>query len=639
MEENIEDAKNEFIQRSSQAVSDAKAAMSKASREFWSCDSSHQEDSPSAVLCTTACSRFALHTIVTRKPKRSKSATETSPCCVVRAPPLGVIIVHEGRKDFACDQCEKKFGRKSTMLIHRKTVHEGQLNIQLYHFCDSYEIIPLRIKELAVLFPPAVRPQMVQYSVQHRAQCCSLLTLHIVLDPNESNWMNDLTVNLSYCSFSTSHTDLDTNESDCLNDLTANLVLRIFRLNNKNLQFTEMEENIEDAKNEFIQRSSQAVSDAKAAMSKASREFWSCDSSHQEGQYVTLTTSSIEHDVGQSIVPFVDVQPVETRQPTPLSGVGLFHRSHRNGTAGYLALKIFNYNYEPYVKKVVKIFATFMNCPLVKKQMRFLSIFFLALVTCIIFTTFMYSLSVNKHSRFSSKFLLALIACEIFTTLVYYSLVLYHFCDSYEIIPLRIKELAVLFPPAVRPQMVQYSVQHRAQCCSLLTLHIVLDPNESNWMNDLTVNLSYCSFSTSHTDLDTNESDCLNDLTANLVLRIFRLNNKNLQFTEMEENIEDAKNEFIQRSSQAVSDAKAAMSKASREFWSCDSSHQEDSPSAVLCTTACSRFALHTIVTRKPKRSKSATETSPCCVVRAPPLGVMFESASGKSFIFAYILY
>ncbi|CAB0032085.1 unnamed protein product, partial [Trichogramma brassicae] len=32
--------------------------------------------------------------------------------------------VHEGRKDFACDKCEKKFGLKSQLFSHQKTVHE-----------------------------------------------------------------------------------------------------------------------------------------------------------------------------------------------------------------------------------------------------------------------------------------------------------------------------------------------------------------------------------------------------------------------------------------------------------------------------------------------------------------------------------
>uniref|UniRef100_A0ABD2XCC8 C2H2-type domain-containing protein n=1 Tax=Trichogramma kaykai TaxID=54128 RepID=A0ABD2XCC8_9HYME len=33
---------------------------------------------------------------------------------------------NSGRKDYACDRCEKKFGRKTTLLMHQKTVHEGR---------------------------------------------------------------------------------------------------------------------------------------------------------------------------------------------------------------------------------------------------------------------------------------------------------------------------------------------------------------------------------------------------------------------------------------------------------------------------------------------------------------------------------
>ncbi|CAB0027838.1 unnamed protein product, partial [Trichogramma brassicae] len=32
--------------------------------------------------------------------------------------------VHEGRKDYACDRCEKKFGEKYKLIRHQLTVHE-----------------------------------------------------------------------------------------------------------------------------------------------------------------------------------------------------------------------------------------------------------------------------------------------------------------------------------------------------------------------------------------------------------------------------------------------------------------------------------------------------------------------------------
>ncbi|CAB0039163.1 unnamed protein product [Trichogramma brassicae] len=34
--------------------------------------------------------------------------------------------VHEGRKDYVCEKCEKKFGLKHHLLLHQKTVHEGR---------------------------------------------------------------------------------------------------------------------------------------------------------------------------------------------------------------------------------------------------------------------------------------------------------------------------------------------------------------------------------------------------------------------------------------------------------------------------------------------------------------------------------
>ncbi|CAB0035235.1 unnamed protein product [Trichogramma brassicae] len=41
--------------------------------------------------------------------------------------------VHEGRKDYACDKCEKKFGKKSHLLSHQREVHEGRRD----YACDK----------------------------------------------------------------------------------------------------------------------------------------------------------------------------------------------------------------------------------------------------------------------------------------------------------------------------------------------------------------------------------------------------------------------------------------------------------------------------------------------------------------------
>ncbi|CAB0035223.1 unnamed protein product [Trichogramma brassicae] len=43
--------------------------------------------------------------------------------------------VHEGRQDFACDICQKKFGQKMQLLNHQKAVHEGRKD----YACDNCE--------------------------------------------------------------------------------------------------------------------------------------------------------------------------------------------------------------------------------------------------------------------------------------------------------------------------------------------------------------------------------------------------------------------------------------------------------------------------------------------------------------------
>ncbi|CAB0035387.1 unnamed protein product [Trichogramma brassicae] len=43
--------------------------------------------------------------------------------------------VHESRRDFACDSCEKKFGYKTVLLKHQRTVHEGRRD----YSCDKCE--------------------------------------------------------------------------------------------------------------------------------------------------------------------------------------------------------------------------------------------------------------------------------------------------------------------------------------------------------------------------------------------------------------------------------------------------------------------------------------------------------------------
>uniref|UniRef100_A0ABD2WG27 Uncharacterized protein n=1 Tax=Trichogramma kaykai TaxID=54128 RepID=A0ABD2WG27_9HYME len=67
-------------------------------------------------------------------------------------------------------------------------------------------------------------------------------------------------------------------------------------------------------------------------------------------QFVKLMTSSSETDVGQSVVPFIHKVPVVPKHLLPLSGVGLIHTSNKK-SAGYLALKIIGYDFEPQISK------------------------------------------------------------------------------------------------------------------------------------------------------------------------------------------------------------------------------------------------------------------------------------------------
>ena len=65
-------------------------------------------------------------------------------------------------------------------------------------------------------------------------------------------------------------------------------------------------------------------------------------------QYIQFTTSSLKADVGQTVVPFIDLQEISSNPPLPLSGVGLIHKGNKN-SAGFLAVKIYTYNFAPHL--------------------------------------------------------------------------------------------------------------------------------------------------------------------------------------------------------------------------------------------------------------------------------------------------
>lgn len=65
------------------------------------------------------------------------------------------------------------------------------------------------------------------------------------------------------------------------------------------------------------------------------------DSKHDS--FVKFTHSDIVTDAAQTTVPFIDIQPVEFDPPAMLGGAGLHHKGS-DTSAGFVALKVFNYN-------------------------------------------------------------------------------------------------------------------------------------------------------------------------------------------------------------------------------------------------------------------------------------------------------
>ncbi|XP_011313503.1 uncharacterized protein [Fopius arisanus] len=62
--------------------------------------------------------------------------------------------------------------------------------------------------------------------------------------------------------------------------------------------------------------------------------------------FVNFRESDTKKDAGQTTIPFWDIQEVITVPSAPLTGVGLFHKGHRDGLyGGYLALRLFSLNF------------------------------------------------------------------------------------------------------------------------------------------------------------------------------------------------------------------------------------------------------------------------------------------------------
>lgn len=69
----------------------------------------------------------------------------------------------------------------------------------------------------------------------------------------------------------------------------------------------------------------------------------------EDRNYLRFTMSDKFKDFGQTTVPFIDIQPVETSPPSPLSGIGLFFKNEP-GYGGFLAFKLMTLNMTDVIK-------------------------------------------------------------------------------------------------------------------------------------------------------------------------------------------------------------------------------------------------------------------------------------------------
>lgn len=65
-------------------------------------------------------------------------------------------------------------------------------------------------------------------------------------------------------------------------------------------------------------------------------------------RFIKFRPSDRFKDISQTAVPFIDSQLVESHNPTPLSGVGLYYKGWP-GYGGFIAPKILNYNLGPHI--------------------------------------------------------------------------------------------------------------------------------------------------------------------------------------------------------------------------------------------------------------------------------------------------
>lgn len=59
--------------------------------------------------------------------------------------------------------------------------------------------------------------------------------------------------------------------------------------------------------------------------------------------------SSVQRDLAQTTLPYIDIQAVTSNPPVPLAGVGILYKGKlHNG--GFLAPKLFTYDFVPHIQ-------------------------------------------------------------------------------------------------------------------------------------------------------------------------------------------------------------------------------------------------------------------------------------------------
>ena len=68
------------------------------------------------------------------------------------------------------------------------------------------------------------------------------------------------------------------------------------------------------------------------------------DKFSKDNEFIRFSRTNFRKDVGQNVIPYLDVQDVVTNPPLPLSGAGIYHK-YKEGYGGFLGLKIVHYDF------------------------------------------------------------------------------------------------------------------------------------------------------------------------------------------------------------------------------------------------------------------------------------------------------